>query len=75
MSQRGLQLDFSTVNDMKEKCCYTSLDFQKDVTEGGGGNLDYVLPDGKRVMLGKERVMSPEVLFKPLLAGKAHINI
>jgi len=56
------------VRDIKEKCCLVAADIQsaeadKDPT------IDYQLPDGKVIQLGKERFRAPELLFRPAIVG------
>lgn len=44
---------------------YVSLDIENE-SKSFASSL-YELPDGKRIKLGEERYLSPEVLFKPSL--------
>lgn len=55
------------VRDIKEKLCFVSLDFDSEMTT----NLDksYKLPDGNMIEIGNERILCPEVLFKPSMLG------
>ncbi|GAB6025239.1 hypothetical protein CHUAL_010659 [Chamberlinius hualienensis] len=62
------------VNDIKEKLCFVSLDFDKD-TSSHSVNKTYQLPDGKVIIVGKERFTCPEALFKPQFLGKANHGI
>ncbi|NXX60136.1 ACL7A protein, partial [Scopus umbretta] len=58
------------VQDLKEKCCYTSLDLAQDLSlPVEKQQLDYELPDGHLVTVGKERFLCAEALFKPALLG------
>ncbi|NWX24627.1 ACL7B protein, partial [Aegotheles bennettii] len=62
------QLDI--VQDLKEKCCYTSLDLGQDLSlPVQKQQMDYELPDGHLVTVGKERFLCAEALFKPALFG------
>ncbi|KAM6328221.1 actin-like protein 7A [Alca torda] len=58
------------VQDLKEKCCYTSLNPRKDLTlPVQNQQMDYELPDQHLVTVGKERFLCAEALFKPALLG------
>ncbi|XP_037758302.1 actin-like protein 7A [Chelonia mydas] len=60
----------SVVEDIKEKCCYTSLDLQHDMgLPLQKQQVDYELPDGHVIAIGKERFLCAEMLFKPSLIG------
>ena len=58
------------IQDLKEKCCYTSLDLTQDLSlPVQMQQMDYQLPDGRLVTVGKERFLCAEALFKPALLG------
>ncbi|NXY71020.1 ACL7A protein, partial [Glareola pratincola] len=58
------------VQDLKEKCCYTSLNPRKDLSlPVQNQQMDYELPDRHLVTVGKERFLCAEALFKPALVG------
>ncbi|NXG56530.1 ACL7B protein, partial [Hemiprocne comata] len=58
------------IQDLKEKCCYTSLDLQQDLSlPVEQQQMDYELPDGRVLTVGKERFLCAEALFKPALFG------
>ncbi|NXC70045.1 ACL7A protein, partial [Anhinga anhinga] len=58
------------VQDLKEKCCYTSLDLRQDsCLPVQKQQMDYELPDGHLITVGKERFLCAEALFKPALLG------
>lgn len=64
--------EYELVRDIKEKLCYVSLDFEKELqsTEPNPAHEStYELPDGTVVDIGKARFESPEGLFKPALLG------
>jgi actin beta/gamma 1 len=60
------------VRDVKEKLCYTALDFDTEMKQesGGGKEKTYELPDGNIITIQNERFRVPEVLFQPSLVGK-----
>ena len=56
------------INDIKEKYCRVSYDFENEIREAGeGGNLEekVKLPDGEELTLETERLKCPEALFRP----------
>ncbi|KFQ68445.1 Actin-like 7A, partial [Phaethon lepturus] len=58
------------VQDLKEKCCYTSLDLTQDLSlPVQKQQMHYELPDGHLITVGKERFLCAEALFKPALLG------
>ncbi|KFZ57182.1 Actin-like 7A, partial [Podiceps cristatus] len=58
------------MQDLKEKCCYTSLDLARDLgLPVQKQQKDYELPDGQVITVGKERFLCAEALFKPALLG------
>ncbi|KAM9507705.1 actin-like protein 7A [Guaruba guarouba] len=60
----------NTIQDLKEKCCYTSLDLKQDLSlPVEKQQVDYKLPDGRFITVGKERFLCAEALFKPVLFG------
>ena len=82
MSERGHHFSTSAereiVKDIKEKLCYTALDFDQELNESKTGTskeANYEMPDGSVVSLGSERFRCPEVLFKPSLIGKEFSGI
>ncbi|XP_078235106.1 actin-like protein 9 [Pogona vitticeps] len=56
----------AVVNDLKKKCCYVALDFEAEWNRPEEEYMvDYQLPDGQTIRLGKERFQCPEMLFHP----------
>ncbi|XP_060702571.1 actin-like [Hemiscyllium ocellatum] len=53
------------VEDIKQKCCYVAVDYRNEGTHP----VDYELPDGHLITIGKERCKCPEALFKPSVMG------
>lgn len=50
-------------NKIKEKACYVSLDYEKELKSVEP--FDYELPDGKHVIIKSSRLTCPEILFRP----------
>ena len=62
--RRDLQpLNYYTAREIKEKCCYIAEDYQKEIE--APKKINYSLPDGRNVELGRECFTCPEALFKP----------
>ncbi|NXO64252.1 ACL10 protein, partial [Phainopepla nitens] len=56
------------LTQMKEQCCYVSLDFERDLWEKGCRHpARFQTPDGRWITLGRERFCCPEPLFRPEL--------
>ncbi|XP_063501110.1 actin, cytoskeletal 3 isoform X4 [Symphalangus syndactylus] len=64
--------DREYIRDMKEKCCYVALDFDKEKmkTDSPSCQRKYQLPDGQEITVGQESFFCPEVLFQTKLIGK-----
>ncbi|NXH44050.1 ACL10 protein, partial [Dicaeum eximium] len=56
------------LTQLKEQCCYVSLDYEGDLREEGSREpARFQTPDGRWITLGKERFCCPEPLFRPEL--------
>ena len=59
-------LPSGVLQHIKERLCYTSLDFQTDDRQYSHTMEEsFELPDGQVIKLGKERFRAPEALFNP----------
>ena len=61
------------VNEIKEKYCRVSYDFENEMREAGEeGNLEerVKLPDGEEIILELEKLKCPEALFRPNFLDK-----
>ncbi|XP_034500742.1 actin-3-like [Ailuropoda melanoleuca] len=58
--------DWEYIRDIKEKCCYVALDFDKEKMKAGSPSYaqKYQLPDGQEITLGPEKFLCPEGLFQ-----------
>ena len=53
--------------------CYVATDFEKELKDSKKESVSYALPDGQHVMIGEERLLCPETLFRPLKDNGANI--
>ncbi|KAL8202863.1 UNVERIFIED_CONTAM: Actin-like protein 7A [Gekko kuhli] len=68
--------DWKALEDIKENYCFTSLDFQQDSTASlGKHEIEYELPDGQVIRIGRERLMCSEMLFKPSLISSQQLDL
>ncbi|XP_019510277.1 PREDICTED: actin-like isoform X1 [Hipposideros armiger] len=81
LSKRGHSFtgtgDREYIRDMKEKCCYVALDFDKEKIEAHSpsSTQKYQLPDGREIDIGPESFFCPEVLFQTDLIGRHSLGI
>ncbi|KAM8812741.1 actin, plasmodial isoform-like [Rhynchonycteris naso] len=81
LSEKGNSLvstgDREYIRDLKEKCSYVALDFEKEKAEAGWPprTQTFQLPDGREVELGLERFLCPEALFQTDLMGRDSLGI
>ncbi|NWZ87660.1 ACL10 protein, partial [Poecile atricapillus] len=59
-------LSKKVLTQLKEQCCYVSLDFEGDLRQFHHP-ASFQTPDGHWITLGKERFCCPEPLFRPEL--------
>ncbi|XP_006753158.1 PREDICTED: actin [Myotis davidii] len=75
LSQKGNSLvgigDREYIRDLKEKCCYVALNFDKEKAAAPllTRAWTHQLPDGREIDLGQEMFLCMEVLFQPDLIG------
>ncbi|XP_004598331.3 uncharacterized protein LOC101521192 [Ochotona princeps] len=69
--------DRDRIRDLKEKCCYVALDFDKEKGKSAGAPCQetYRLPDGQEIRLGPERFLCPEALFQTGLIGRNSVGM
>src|SRR5690606_15071320 len=52
------------VNQIKEKLCYVSQDYDSEL-KNNIEEKEFDLPDGKKIKLGDQQIKAPEILFQP----------
>jgi len=64
MARRELHnIDYYTVENIKEECCYVADDYQKELASPKA--MYYELPDGRKIDLSRECFTCPEAMFRP----------
>jgi len=81
LKERGLVFNNSSeshiVQDIKETMTYVVPDFQGGLKESEVSavcEMNYEMPDGRKILIGNERFRCPEILFQPSLCGKRDIQ-
>ncbi|PZC77714.1 hypothetical protein B5X24_HaOG203081 [Helicoverpa armigera] len=69
--------EIDLIDQIKRAICYVSQDYAVELAQSTGhdSKAKYDLPDGQHILLGQERFLCPEVLFKPELEGLKCRNI
>uniref|UniRef100_W5NNF2 Actin-3-like n=1 Tax=Lepisosteus oculatus TaxID=7918 RepID=W5NNF2_LEPOC len=70
-SGQGIQdHSLNIVEEIKEKCCYVARDIDYELyLPESRYKVEYELPDGRIIFVGKERFTCPEALFHPNKMG------
>jgi len=58
------------IREMKEQHSYISTNYQKEIVEDTFPEKSIRLPDGNMIVMGKESIQAPEIMFQPGLAMK-----
>lgn len=76
LNDRGIKFHTSAesniVRHIKETMCYVVGDFEtamKEAKQSKSCEKNYILPDGRQLLIGNERFRCAEVLFNPSIAG------
>ncbi|XP_072904658.1 actin-like protein 7B [Hemitrygon akajei] len=73
---RFTEKELHIVEDIKKKCCRTAVNFEEELNQEANENvLEYELPDGHVITVGKERSRCPEALFNPSIMGSKEPGI
>ena len=70
--------DYEILRHMKENAWYVSYNIERDrklARETWVVNIDYRLPDKKKIVIGRERFEAPECLFNPGLVDVEKVGI
>lgn len=67
----SLSSELMLLKEMKEDLCIISQDYEQDCkAKEAEFEKSFKLPDGQTIQFGKERFMSTEMLFNPMIIGK-----
>lgn len=69
--------DREYIRDVKERCCYVTLDFDKQKVQANDPPScpkELQLPDGQKISLGEGAFTCPEALFQTNLIGEFTIR-
>lgn len=65
--------EIETVKNIKEQVCYVVNDYASALKESeqthSSCEINYELPDGRKILIGNERFRCGEALFNPDFAG------
>ncbi|KAM6160890.1 LOW QUALITY PROTEIN: actin, cytoplasmic-like [Erethizon dorsatum] len=82
LTERGNLLvgtaDREYIRNMKERCCYVALDFDKEKMKANNPPScpqQFNLPDGQEISLGQGAFFCPEALFQTNLIGRSTLGI
>uniref|UniRef100_H0WBR6 Uncharacterized protein n=1 Tax=Cavia porcellus TaxID=10141 RepID=H0WBR6_CAVPO len=70
--------DREYIRDVKERCCYVTLDFDKQKVQANDPPScpkELQLPDGQKISLGEGAFTCPEALFQTNLIGRSTLGI
>jgi len=71
MNELGVATESSVqkniIRELKERVCFCSVDFEKDLEQKDKFSRDFSLPDSSKVPIGETRFLVPELMFKPQL--------
>ncbi|XP_063083771.1 uncharacterized protein LOC100717824 [Cavia porcellus] len=70
--------DREYIRDVKERCCYVTLDFDKQKVQANDPPScpkELQLPDGQKISLGEGAFTCPEALFQTNLIGRSTMGI